>query len=121
MTERLLKDYLGSWNSGDIAGVVSFFADDLIYEDVALEKKFDRSSIEQFLRETFENFSSLRFDLVTYCGGKDSISWEWRMVGTRKDGSSVDVPGMSMTEVKDGKIARNRDYWSTLPAPKRDH
>lgn len=58
---------------------------------------------------------SLRFEKVTACENETAVCWEWRMTGERKSGETVDTPGMSITEIADGKIVRNRDYWSTLP------
>jgi len=114
---NVLDQYVEAWNAQDTVKLMSFFADDIVYEDIALKKIMDYTSLREFIQNAFDNYESLVFERISACLANDSISWEWRMIGKKITGELVDVPGMSMTEFKNNKIIRNRDYWSTVPTP----
>ena len=116
MDKKLLDDYVAAWNSRDAKQVIAFFADGVVYEDRALSKVMEGDDVEEFIATTFSNSPDIRFELVSACGNEKCISWEWRMIRTsRFTGKLIDTPGMSVTELENGKVIRNRDYWSTLP------
>jgi len=117
MDEKLLDDYIAAWNSRDAMRLMSFFSEDVLYEDMALKKSLDRTGLENFIASSLENNSELRFEKVSACITPKHIAWEWLMYQTKKTGEHRVVPGMSMTEFRDGKVIKNRDYWSTLPTP----
>ena len=119
MYNQILSDYLAAWNSRDVDNLMPLFSQDIVYEDVALGKVMTREDLAGFIETTFKNSPDIQFKLVSVCGSESCISWEWRMIRTGKSGELSDTPGMSMTEINNGKIVRNRDYWSTLPAPSR--
>ena len=117
MSLAILNQYLAAWNSGNIDRLMPFFSEDVLYQDVALDKSLNYKSLENFIKTSFKNNKELRFEKVSACITKNCIAWEWRMIRVRNTGEKLEVPGMSMTEFEDGKIIRNRDYWSTLPTP----
>jgi len=117
MNEKLLDDYISAWNSRDTIRLMSFFSKDVLYEDMALKKSLDYIGLKNFIVSSFDNNTELRFEKVSACITPTNISWEWTMHRTRNTEEKKIVPGMSMTEFQDGKIIRNRDYWSTLPTP----
>lgn len=115
-----LEAYVNAWDRQDVDAVKAFYHDDLSYTDMVLHETFDRSTIEAFLKRTFGRWESLTFEIVSACFAKDAVTWEWRMRGEGgPDEATHDAPGMSMMEIKDGKILRNTDYWSRLKAPPR--
>lgn len=118
--QQLLDDYVAAWNSGDADQLISFFADDLVYTDIAMGKTFSHQTMSEFLPQFYANNENVYFEVIFASANDDSISWEWRMTGNKKDGTQYDRLGMSITEIIDGKVAKNRDYWSSLPTPDRD-
>lgn len=121
MTKQLVEDYAAAWNGDDVDYLMSFFHDDVIYEDVALSKVVDKAGLKAFYLGMKASFKHIRFEIVSLCFGENFVSWEWRMIGERNDGTTIDTPGQSLTELKDGLVIANRDYWSTLPAPAVQH
>jgi len=117
MSSEILDKYIAAWNSGKLESVMPFFSNDIVYQDLALKKSLDYNSLEDFIKNSFKNNKELRFEKVSACVTQNCIAWEWRMIRVRNTGEKLEVPGMSMTEFADGKIIRNRDYWSTLPTP----
>jgi len=119
MDENFLDGLISAWNGTDPDAVLSFFAPDKIsYTDVAMGHTMTgNDEVRTFISDFFNNNASHRFEKISASFSKTSIAWEWRMIVERKNGNIVDVPGMSMMELKDGKILHNRDYWSRMAPP----
>jgi len=112
-----LDQYLDAWHSRDVEQLMPFFAQEILYEDLALKKSLNHNELKEFIKNCFINNKELRFEKVSACITENYIAWEWIMYRTRNTGEKQIVPGMSMTEFRDGKVIKNRDYWSTLPTP----
>jgi len=117
MKSEILDQYIAAWNSGNIETLMPFFSQEVLYQDLALEKSMNYKELEDFVKSSFSKNKELRFEKISSCVTEKCIAWEWRMIRVRHSGETLDVPGMSMTEFENGKIIRNRDYWSTLPTP----
>lgn len=119
--ERVLEEWAKAWAAHDIDKLLTLFADDCHYEDVALGmvsrgKQELRSFAEQTLAAVPDFALELRSRFV--CGDRGAMEWE--MSGTHK----ADVPGIPSTgkrfsairavtivEFRGNKIHRNVDYW----------
>lgn len=117
MYEQLLQDYADAWGSGDVDRVMAFFDADLEYKDIATGKNSNFTEMATMLTGFYQTNNNVRFDVLFSCIEDKCISWEWRMTGTKTIGESYDRLGMSVMEMNNNKIVRNRDYWSTLPQP----
>jgi len=117
MSRQLLKAYVEAWNKKDLNVVTSFYADDVIYSDLGVKKTMTKAAVIEFITGFFNNNADIHFDIISDMISERAIAWEWRMVVTRKNGDVLDRFGMSMMEIRDGKISQNRDYWSVLKAP----
>src|SRR3954453_7255616 len=62
--------YLDSWNAHDAAAVTSFMADDVVYQDFALGKRFEGvAAVRAFIEGMQSNFSSdYRFEPGSFVG-----------------------------------------------------
>jgi len=118
MTPKILVNYIAAWNSGQVEKVMAFFDEGLLYEDLALKKSLTHDQVRDFISGSFTNNAKISFEIISACNSGKAIAWEWIMTRVKKEtGETTKTPGMSMTEFKDGKIIRNRDYWSTMPTP----
>lgn len=54
--------------------------------------------------------------LVSYCQAEGQEWSEWRWTGTRTDGSTLDVAGVTVFGVRDGRIAWGRLYVEPVQA-----
>jgi steroid delta-isomerase-like uncharacterized protein len=132
----LTEDFMAAWNRRDGDALAGLFADDGVYADAALgETMTGRDAIKEFLENAYAEFSSdLRFEPGFAVETASGYAVAWTMKGTHdqdgpqlpKTGKAFSVEGVSLGEVRDGKITRNVDYWSlatflrqigVMPAP----
>ncbi|MFA5524674.1 MAG: ester cyclase [Tissierellales bacterium] len=119
-TEALIQRYYKAMNGSDLNAVWDCYADNIVYEDVALGHKF--IGLEATKRFYTEYMSALEVvnhieSLVTT---DDSYAIGWRIEGIH----SADLPdlpathrsyqlrGASIGKVVDGKIIQNSDFWN---------
>lgn len=119
--DKFAEAYAGAWSTQDIEAILSFFADDCVYEDVALSSvNKGKQELEEFLKATFAAVPDFRIDpqAAFTCG--DRAASEWVISGTQTGpfpgipatSKPFSVRGVSIMELKQGKIRRNTDYWS---------
>lgn len=120
--ERLLDEWTTAWSSSDPDRLLSLFTDDVQYEDVtfgAVNK--GKGALRGFATGVFGSFADLRFEsrsrFVDANGRWGSIEWVWRgrqikdFPGLPATNKLFEVRGAAVVEFRDGKIARNSDYW----------
>jgi steroid delta-isomerase-like uncharacterized protein len=116
-----LEQYYAAWSRGDVDGILACFTDDCVLEDFALEAKYEgKDGVRGFAQVTFAAIPNFRLAPTTMLFDGARVATEWRMTGTQTGdfpgipatGKSFSIPGASGIEIRDGKIHRNRDYWS---------
>lgn len=121
--EKVIAEYVGSWNKHDIEGVMSYFTEDLVYEDQPTAHICNgMADMKAYLEKSFTTTRDLSFIVTSVSGGEDHITWEWRMLGTlvslenqASEPPKMDVRGISLTRFRGEKIEKNTDYWD-LPS-----
>ena len=118
----LIDDFFAAWNRQDGGALARLFTADGRYADVALAQEHSGAEeIAKFLRGAYEQFSTdMTFEKGFAVETPTGYAVEWTMKGTHdldgpdlpKTGKTFSVPGVSIGEVRDGKITRNTDYWS---------
>jgi steroid delta-isomerase-like uncharacterized protein len=122
MDAEFASRYLDAWNWHSIDEILTYFAPACTYIDVALnESHTGEKSIYDFISHMESAFSSdYQFEPGTAVVAASGYAIEWVLKGTH-DRSSAELPatgkpysirGVSVGEFRDGKIARNTDYWS---------
>jgi ketosteroid isomerase-like protein len=99
-------DYFHAWDTLDLDGVLSFFTDDIVYEDTTI--KHGASGMDQmrrFVQASFDNVPNARFDHISSVVTDDAFAVEWVM-------QPMKVRGVSIGTLRDGKISTQRDYWN---------
>ena len=104
----------GAWNSHDVERILTFYTDDILFEDVALEQiKVGKQDFRQALQEFFATFSDIHIEIKSFIDVEDMAGGEWVMTGVRTDtGKSFSIQGVSVFEFQEGKIARNSEYYN---------
>lgn len=119
--ESIMKDYFTAWNSHNIDKTASFFTDECVYEDVALGRVIrEKKEIKEFIEETFAWSPDVKFEIKSAFSSVDWICSEWLMTGTHMGdvpglpatGKRFSIRGVSVTELRKGKISRNSAYWN---------
>lgn len=100
-----LVDYFAAWDKGDGDAVAAFMTDDVEYEDVTLGHVFHGTdAVKTFVAESAAKVPGMSFDIVTSASDDEAYFAEWVMQPLGLRGTSVGIR-------RDGKIARNRDFW----------
>lgn len=123
---KLLDHYVERYNAGDLDGVMDLYADDSS-QRMPDGTFVGRSAIRDRLAKEMDAFSELAHRVVSYVEGGDAFADEWVFVGTHTGpivlpdgtevpptGKRVEVPGMEVVELRDGKIIVNNLYYDNL-------
>lgn len=109
---------IAAWNSHDPDKMLPLFTDDIFYEDVAYaEVSHNQAEMRKFAAEEFEGVPDLELKLVRaeIHDGHGTIEWSFTGTdkGVYKTGKKFTVRGVSVVDVRDGKISRCLDYYDS--------
>lgn len=77
-TEKMIKDYYGAWNSHDVDGILSYFTDDCVYEDLAFGViNHGKKELKDFFSDAFATMPDLRLELKSLFFSGDWVGHEW--------------------------------------------
>jgi steroid delta-isomerase-like uncharacterized protein len=117
---RLAQDLIAAWNDHDARRVASFFAEDYIGDDVGMaDSLHGPRDVRRYVNYNFLGFPDLRFELHDTLAQGDRIALIWTVRGTHRGhvmnipptGAAVEVKGISVLTVRDGKIWRSLRVW----------
>ena len=122
----LLERYVELYNAGDLDGVMDLYAEDStqLMPDGTFE---GRSAIHDRLAKELASFSDIAHRYVSYVEEGDAFADEWVFAGTHTGplvlpdgtelpptGKRVEVKGMELVRVRDGKIVVDNLYYDSL-------
>jgi predicted ester cyclase len=117
--KALVEEIYEVFNSRDLDRLDSLF--DPGYEDYSVglpfPAPFDLQTLKDLLNMYFTAFPDAKFSISDVISDGDKLAWQDRFTGTHQGelmgipatGSKVDIPGMSMGEIRNGKAYR---HWS---------
>ena len=123
-TVKIIEDMIAAMNSWDLDKVASYFTDDCLCEDVPSGKVChgikEYIDLAKMVREEFPD-RSLELKSAFSDGHKiasESV-WSGTFANSRNPerpatGKHVSVRYITITELRDGKICRNSDYYDML-------
>jgi steroid delta-isomerase-like uncharacterized protein len=108
--------WIAGWNSHNPDKMLPLFTDDILYEDVAFgEVSHGKAEVRKFILSEIEGVPDLQLKLVRADIRDGHGTIEWTFSGTDKDvfktGKKFSVRGVSVVEMRDGKISRNLDFY----------
>jgi len=117
---ELVREYLAAWNAHNVEGLMALFADDCVYEDVALGRlEQGRERVRALVESVFVDIADFKMEAGSAIGLGDWAATEWTMTGRfvhstvpglAATGRSFAVRGATILELRDGRIRRNSDY-----------
>ncbi|OBG36165.1 limonene-1,2-epoxide hydrolase family protein [Mycobacterium sp. E3198] len=110
-SERLVRDFLGSWQARTLDTICSGFADNAVYHNVPVEPIEGIAGIRAIFRAFLDAFSDARLDIVTLAAEPGRVLVERVDYFTMNDGRKVVLPVTGVFEVQNGKITRFSDYF----------
>ena len=121
--DRILKIVLAAWRQRNFVAVANQFIDQFTFTDHALGLEFkDKGRLTEFLAKIRELFpDSERRDNTIFSNGDRVIS-EWTLTATttetflegRLRKVPTSVPGISVVQIKNGRISQWSDYYDQL-------
>ena len=120
--KELFLGYIKAYNTKDVNGMLDFFAEDCVFENIAGGKVTVRTQgkteLEALARKSAEAFSSREQRVLTLTGGQGGLVAEIDYRGVLqadltpelKAGTHLELRGVSVFEFSGGKIVRLSDY-----------
>ena len=123
---KILDQYVERYNAGDLDGVMDLYADDAVQgmPDGTYE---GRSAIRERLAMELAACPDVVHSVRSFVGQGDLFADEWTFVGTHTgpfllpDGTEIpptgrhlEVRGMEVVELRDGKIVLNTLYYDMM-------
>jgi deazaflavin-dependent oxidoreductase (nitroreductase family)/steroid delta-isomerase-like uncharacterized protein len=123
---RLLERYTELSNAGDLDGIMDLYAEDAV--QVMPDGTFEgRSAIRERLAQDMTAFPDMHFGFVSFIEQGDAFADEFVAVGTHAGslvlpdgtelpptGKRVEMTGMELVRVRDGKIVADNLYYDNL-------
>jgi steroid delta-isomerase-like uncharacterized protein len=130
----IAEKWIAAWNSHSPEKMLPVFTDDVLYEDVAFgEVSHGSAELRKFAASEFDGVPDLELKLLRANVQSGHGTIEWVFSGTDKGvfntGKKFSVRGVSVIDVRDGKISRSVDFYDSgtimrqvglLPAPPTD-
>jgi len=114
----IAEKWIAAWNSHDAEKLLPLFTSDVFYEDVAFgEASHSPAELRKFAADYFESVPDLKIELLRVSLHNDHGTIEWTLSGTDKamyrTGKKFSVRGVSVIDVRAGKIFRNLDFYDS--------
>ena len=120
--EKLYRDAIEHvWNRGDLAAVDRFFAEDYLGHDSMLPRR-GRDALRAIVEVFREAIHELHYTIHTVVCDGDWIAARWTVTGrhagllfgVQGKGAALEVNGMSMNRIADGRIAEGWIFNDTV-------
>lgn len=110
-SEKVVRDFLGSWEARNLETICSGFADDAVYHNVPVAPIEGIAGIRGIFEAFLGAFADAKLDIVTLAAEPGRVLVERVDYFTMNDGRKVVLPVTGVFEVKNGKITRFSDYF----------
>jgi ketosteroid isomerase-like protein len=118
-TTEFLQAFLTALNRQDLDEVMTFFAEDCVFETPRGRRPWGRrlhglEDVRRALDAQFGRIPDARYVEAEHwvCGSHGSS--EWTLVGTKPNGEEVEFRGCDLWEFRGDKIVRRSTYWKFL-------
>ncbi len=109
--EQTIVEFINAWSRLDSTELVDYFTDDGVYHNIPLAPVAGKKEIEGFIKSFTSNWTETTWDILNIIS-KDNIVIAERLDRTKMEGEkSVDLPGIGVFEMENGKIKIWRDYF----------
>ncbi|KPK67102.1 hypothetical protein AMJ87_13920 [candidate division WOR_3 bacterium SM23_60] len=107
---RIAQGLAAAWSSVDAEKIVSFFADDCVFEDVCVGYVcHGKEELKNRANAIFAKVLDLKLEIKSLFANGEWIGCEWIETGTQT-GKRFSVRGASIVQLRDGKIIRESIY-----------
>lgn len=130
--KKVIEQLFAAWTSHDPDKVANLFGEDAVYEDVTANHiSRGRTEVREWAAGAFVVFENFKMELVSSYvrNGRGVAEWVWSATDNdMHKGKKFSVRGVSVIEVRGGKISSCKDYYDfatvmrqlgSLPAEKK--
>jgi len=119
VTIALLKDFLEAFNRHDLDAIMGFFAEECVfYMPRGARPRGDRyvgkHEVRAGLAKRFEGVPDVHYGEDRHWACGDLGVSEWTLTGTSLSGQRIEVRGVDLIEMAEGKIIRKDSFWKIL-------
>jgi ketosteroid isomerase-like protein len=108
----LATNFLDAWTSQDVDRVLAVYTEDVVYRDPNTRGDVvGADAMRRYLTKLFAAWQmtwSLR-EVHVSSDGRGAVLWRASL--RRHDGPTVEVEGMDLVELREGRVARNEVYF----------
>ena len=103
-----------AWLAGDLDAYLALFAPDLVFQSPAhAQPLVGRDAFAELVRSSAAHLEPREFEFTGIATHGDVVLAEWRIAAVqRASGRRIEWWGMSTCTIRDGLIARWREYWN---------
>lgn len=123
MTPATLQAFADAWNRHDVDALMTFMADDCAFLGAAGPaacgvRHTGREAVRAAFADVFRRIPDAHWGDARHVVDGDRGLSQWTLTGTRSDGAPVEVDGVDVFTLRDGKIVVKDTYLKTRVAPK---
>jgi uncharacterized protein (TIGR02246 family) len=109
-TRVLLERFVDAWNAHDVEALLACMTEDgLFFASAGITPFGAKAAGRQGLRKAYAaiwaTFPDARWTNARHFVSGDRACSEWTFIGTRTDGTRVEVRGCDLFTIRDGRIA----------------
>ncbi|MDB6063504.1 MAG: hypothetical protein JWM78_3607 [Verrucomicrobiaceae bacterium] len=108
---QIVQDFCDAWSALDATRLAAYLTDDIFYHNIPVEPLVGRDVIGGMWGHFFQTIESVQFDMLHIVDNGDVVLTERVDRFRMKNGRVCDLPVMGTFELRDGKIAKWRDYY----------
>ena len=114
--KKVTEKFFAAWNSQDADKAAAYFSEDAVYEDVtAGHISRERAEVRKWVEGAFDVVENFKLEVVSssFHKGRGVAEWIWSGTdkGLLKTGKKFSVRGVSVYEIRGGKISRYKEFY----------
>ena len=110
-SEKLVRDFLGSWQGRNLDTICGAFAENAVYHNVPVKPIEGMAGIRGIFKAFLDAFTYAELKIVTLAAEPGLVLSERIDYFTMNDGRKIVLPVTGVFVVKNGKITRFSDYF----------
>ena len=113
------------WNAHDIPKMLTYYDDDIVWVNIAMGEVYNgKEAVRGFLEQLFAAIPDLELEVTLRVPRGKYVAEEYHIRGHQRGplfgipptGKYVDLPCVSMVELRDGKLKEDHFYFDTATA-----
>jgi ketosteroid isomerase-like protein len=113
---ELFERRRAAWLASDLEAYLDLWADDMTFQSpIHAEPLRGKPAFAELVRQSLELSQPLRFEFEHIAVAGTMVLAEWTIAIARRDTDRViEWRGMSVCEIRDGRIHAWREYWNPI-------